>query len=150
MKFGFSKAAQWDLSEADYPQIKVFDHHVSGLSCWVEKIIELAQEHDGTWDVLLADLWPNDGRSRLIGFVQMKDAAIGRDIGFRVCAYLENNGIEGDTGDDIPLVREWLIKAALKRSTRKKLHKISKSNPFEIRLTCWGFGKVSDGIEIKF
>jgi len=31
----------------------------------------------------------------------MSDVPFGRDIGFRVCANLENAGVEGDSGDDL-------------------------------------------------
>ena len=149
-ELSFADTVIWKLSEPDYPQIKLTENHVIGISAWVEKILELAPNYDQPWNVLLADLWPNDKRSRLIGHVQMKDQAIGHDTGFRVCAYLENAGIEGDTGDDIPLVTEWLGKAVLEQSTQKKLRILSKSKPFEIRLTCWGGGNVGEGIEIKF
>ena len=140
----------WNLSEEDYPQIKIHEHHVLALSSWIEKILELTSVFPGAWNVLVADLWPNNGRSRLIGHVQMNDVAIGYDTGFRVCAYLEDNGIKGDEGDDIPLVKQWLSDAVLQEQTKIKLQSITKSNKFEIRLTCWGEGKIKDGIQIKF
>jgi len=140
----------WNLSEEDYPQIKIHENHVLALSSWIEKILELTSVFPGAWNVLVADLWPNNGKSRLIGHVQMNDVAIGYDTGFRVCAYLEGNEIKGDESDDIPLVKQWLSDAVLQEQTKIKLQSITKSNKFEIRLTCWGEGKIKDGIQIKF
>lgn len=140
----------WDLSLEDYPQIYLHEAHIDGLSSWIEKILELTSIFPGSWNVLVADLWPNQEMSRLIGHVQMNDVAIGRDTGFRVCAYLENDGIEGDEGDDIPLINQWLSNAVLKESTNVKLQSNAKSNPFEIRLTCWGEGEIKDGIQINY
>jgi len=77
----------------------------------------------------------------------MSDVPFGRDIGFRVCANLENAGIEGDSGDDIPLVNEWLKRAVLIESTQQKLQAQSKIQPFDICLTYWG---EDEGIPIKF
>ena len=140
----------WDLSEEDYPQIEIHENHIDGLSSWIEKILDLTSKFPGSWNVLVADLWPNQEMSRLIGHVQMSGLAIGYDTGFRVCAYLENDGIEGDEGDDIPLVNQWLLSAVSKESIHAQLKGIAMSNPFEIRLTCCGEGEVKDGIQIKF
>lgn len=141
---------KWDLSEDDYPQIEIHDNHVSGLSSWIEKIIDLAPNFDNNWNVLVADLWPNDNMSRLIGHVQMNDVVIGYDTGFRVCAYLENNGIVGDLGDDMPLVNQWLSDAVSQQVIKQKLRTLASFHPFKIRLTCWGEGEISDAIEINF
>jgi len=139
----------WDLSDIHYPQLEIKQNHVDGLSAWLEKIAELAVDYDGEWNVLIADLWPNDNRSRLIGHVQMKNVEIGYDTGYRVCAYLENGGIDGESGDDIPLVKEWLTSALAIERTNSKLRKLAQKNPFEIRLSIWGEGEISSAIEIK-
>ena len=112
--------------------------------------MELALIYDGEWDTLVADLWPNDNYSRLIGHVQIKNEAIGCDTGFRVTAYLENDGIEGDSGDDIPLIKKWLKSAVLHEETQNKLAKRFKENTFEIRLSSWGEGNINDAIKIEF
>lgn len=138
---------KWNESELDYPRIELSENHVLGLSAWMEKILELTSIHDGAWDILIADLWPNEGRSRLIGHVQMSNVPFGHDTGFRVCANLKNSGIEGDTGDDIPLVNEWLKQAVLTKSTQRKLQALSKIHDFDLCLTCWG---ADEGIKIKF
>ncbi len=141
---------EWDLSDKDYPQIEIRQDHVNGLSAWLEKIAELALIYGGEWNVLVTDLWPNDSRSRLIGHVQMKNVAIGYDTGYRVCANLENGGIVGDSGDDIPLIRKWLKSAVAEEKTSSKLGKLAQKNPFEIRLSSWGEGKISSAVEIRF
>lgn len=140
----------WDLSGKDYPQIEIKKNHCDGLSAWLEKIAELAESYGGEWNVLVADLWPNENMSRLIGHVQMNNVDIGYDTGFRVCAYLENGGIEGDAGDDIPLIRAWLKSAVAMQKTNNKLTDLAQKNPFEIRLSSWGEGEISDAIAIEF
>ncbi len=141
---------KWDLTEDNYPDIELKKNHIIGLSIWLEKIMELTSVYGGEWDTLVADLWPNDNYSRLIGHVQMKNVVIGYDTGFRVTAYLENGGIEGDTGDDISLIKKWLKSAVSHEKTYNKLVKLSKENTFEIRLTSWGEGDINDAIEINY
>jgi len=85
----------WDYSDDHYPQIRLNDFHVAGLAKWLEKIADLAPHYEGAWNVMIADIWPNDNYSRLIGHVQMDDVSVGYDTGYRVCAYLSGGGIAG-------------------------------------------------------
>jgi len=141
---------EWNTQEDDYPQIDINDDHIAGLSLWLEKIAELTHIYDGEWNVLIADLWPNDNYSRLIGHVQMANVAIGYDTGFRVCAYLKNDGIVGDSGDDRPLIRQWLKVAAANTKTKAILTELNQSNPFEIRLSEHGSGPINKAIKIEY
>lgn len=140
----------WDYSDEHYPQIDIKDNHVAGLSLWLEKIAELTSHYKGDWNVLVADLWPNDKMSRLIGHVQMRDVAVGYDTGYRVCAYLEKGGIIGYKGDDKPLIQKWLTAAAATPKTQDVLKTLAKTHPFDIRLTEHGEGKIDDAIKVDF
>lgn len=141
---------KWDLTDKDYPEIDIKQDHVHGLSLWIGKIAELALVYGGDWNTLVADLWPTGNYSRLVGQVQMKNLAIGYDTGFKVCAYLENVGIVGDSGDDIPLITKWLNAAVANDSTNIVLSNLTQQNPFEIRLSSWGEGDLNDAIKIEF
>jgi hypothetical protein len=141
---------KWDLTDVSYPQIDLMADHVDGLSLWIEKIAEMAVEYGGEWNTLVADLWPNDNYSRLIGHVQMNDVEIGYDTGFRVCAYLKNGGIKGDSGDDMPLIKDWLTSSVEKLATKTVLNRLFDTNEFDIRLSCWGDGDLGDAIRIEF
>jgi len=141
---------KWDLTDLAYPQIDIHQDHIEGLSKWVNKIAQLASEHGGEWNVLVGDLWPNEPDSRLIGHVQMSNVAVGYDTGFRVCAYLENGGIVGDSGDDLPLIREWLTEAVAASETNSILNKLADENEFRIQLTKWGEGDLEGDSAIAF
>lgn len=144
----------WDISEADYPQIKIGADHVIGLSSWLLKIIEMTTtEHSsGPWNVIVCDIWPNDRMSRLIGHVQMNDVRIGYDTGFRVCAYLTGGGIQGDVDDkdDIPCIKNWLEAATARPEVKAKLQAAAEANPFDIRLSSWGDGDLRQITKIAF
>ena len=143
----------WKLTDAHYPQIDIHSDHAAGIGTWLEKITELAPQYEAAWNVLIADLWPNEGMSRLIGHVQMNDVAVGYDTGYRVCAYLENGGIVGHrvhNGDDIPLIQKWLSEAVKHPKTKTALSALSQTNPFEIRLTLCGYSPIDEGIKIAF
>ena len=128
----------WDYSMENYPQIYVRENHVAGLSMWLEKILDETIERYGEWNVLIAELWPYGTGTRVIGFVQMKDDPIGCDIGFRVCAYLENCGIVGNTTRDVTMAEELLSKAAAALKTKKIISELNKENPFDIKVTMMG------------
>ncbi len=142
----------FDLTEPDYPQITIKDDHVLGISMWVEKMIEMtdSSHSKGEWNVMVADIWPNDKYSRLIGLVQMSNVAVGYDTGFRVCAYLSNGGIVGDSGDDMPLIKSWLNTAIATPRVQAALTKRSGPRPFEIRLTENGRGPINQATQIIF
>lgn len=140
----------WDLSESDYPQIKIDADPVQALALWVEKIIDMAPDYDAPWTVLVADLWPNYGESRLIGHVQMDDVAVGYDTGYRVCAYLHGGGLEFDEGDDRPVIAAWLRAAVAQPALQQKLRRVAADNPFEIRLTHWGENPIREAILISY
>lgn len=136
----------WNTHDADYPEITIKNDHVTGVSLWLEKIAELAPQYTGAWNVMIADIWPNDKHVRLIGHVQMDDVAVGYDTGYRVCAYLHGCGIMGDTdetGCDTDLVMEWLHAAAASTLTNVVLSDLRSSKPFVIRLTSYGDGPIS-------
>ena len=139
----------WDLTEQNYPQIEINENHVAGLSAWLTKIIELIPEYEGDWNVIVADLWPNEGMSRLIGHVQMNDVATGYDTGYRVCAYLKNGGILGYDGDDTQLIKNWLELSAKEPSTATLLKDLSVKNNYEIRLVEEGYSKINQAILIN-
>lgn len=140
----------WDESDLHYPQIKIDNNHVEGLSKWLEKIATMAPAYEGDWNVLIADIWPNDNYSRLIGHVQMSDVAIGYDTGYRVCAYLSQGGIVGDYGDDTDLIKQWLQDAASNPQTNKALSTLNQSNAFDIRLTSCGYGAIKSAPKVSF
>lgn len=140
----------WDTSDEHYPQIDINDDHVAGLSLWLEKIAEMSSHYKGEWNVLIADMWPNDRMTRLIGHVQMRDVSVGYDTGYRVCAYLEGGGIIGYKGDDTPLIEKWLTAAAATPKTRGLLKALAENNAFDIRLTDHGEGKIDEAIKIDF
>lgn len=140
----------WDYSDEHYPQIDIKHDHIAGLSLWLEKIAELSSQYKGEWNVLIADMWPNDPMTRLIGHVQMRDVAVGYDTGYRVCAYLSGGGIIGYKGDDKPLIEKWLTAAANAPKTRILLKTLAEKNTFDIRLTDHGEGKIDDAIKIEF
>jgi hypothetical protein len=141
---------KWDYSDEHYPQIFIKDDHVAGLSLWLEKIAELSSQYKGDWNVLIADMWPNEDMTRLIGHVQMRDVGVGYDIGYRVCAYLENGGIIGYKGDDKPLIQKWLAEAASTAKTQATLKALMLKNAFDIRLTDHGEGPIEKALKIKF
>ena len=128
----------WDYSMENYPQLYVRENHVAGLSMWLEKILDETIERCGEWNVLIAELWPYGTGTRVIGFVQLKDDPIGCDIGFRVCAYLENCGIVGNTARDVTMAEELLSKAAAALKTKKIISELNKENPFDIKVTMMG------------
>ncbi len=131
---------------ANYPHAD----HVAGLSLWVSKILEMTDHYDKPWNVLIADLWPNYGRSRLIGHVQMDDVAVGYDIGYRVCAYLQSPSMAYENGDDLPLMTQWLTAAVARPELQAQLRAAAARNPFHMRLTHWGQNPISAAIEIPF
>ncbi len=133
----------WDYSDDHYPQIRFSDNHVAGIAKWLEKIVELAPQYKGAWNVMIADIWPNDNYSRLIGHVQMDDVSVGYDTGYRVCAYLSGGGIVGDSGDDSPLIMDWLNQAVKTPNTQKTLETLNRTHPFDIRLTICGDNPIS-------
>lgn len=143
---------KWDLSESDYPQIDIAQDHVLGLSMWLEIILDMTTtEHSvRPWNVLVADIWPNDPFTRLIGHVQMNDVSIGYDTGFRVCAYLTGGGIEGYLGDDTPRIKQWLSEAVASASLKSRLQTTAKDNTFDIRLSFEGGGDLRSISQIKF
>ena len=141
---------KWDLSEENYPQIEITENHVVGLAEWLNKIVELIPKYEGDWNVLIADLWPNEYKDRLIGHVQMSDVATGYDTGFRVCAYLSNGGIVGDIDVDAEIVKKWLEQSVKELNASVVLKNLSKGKPFEIRLVEEGYSKIDQAIEIKY
>ncbi len=131
----------WQMGDPTYPEIEIDHDHVAGLSQWLEKMAELAVKHGGEWNLFVADLWPNDAMSRLIGHVQKSDVAIGYDTGFRVCAYLSKGGIIGDKDgghQDLALAKKWLEQALQNETTQKAIKKLHDSNAFNFKLSAWG------------
>jgi len=139
---------EWDLSDKNFPDVEIKENHVYALSKWIEKILEMSKNYEGEWDVLIADEWPNEPYTRLIGNLQKRVDAVGSDIGFRVIAYLENGGIKCDA-DNRPLIKRWLEEAMKLKDTKSMLETTVQENPFEIRLTIYA-DENSDHISVSF
>ena len=142
----------WKLTEPDYPQIDIEADHVLGVSMWLEKMIDMtgSEFSKGDWNVMIADIWPNDNYSRLIGLVQMNEGRIGYDTGYRVCAYISKGGIVGDSGDDAPLIKAWLNEAVKSDRVKAALERRTSRHRFEIRLSSWGEGPINGLTQILF
>ncbi|MFS1525430.1 hypothetical protein ACL7TT_15175 [Microbulbifer sp. 2304DJ12-6] len=80
----------------------------------------------------------------------MKDVAIGYDTGFRVCTYLENGGIKGDSGNNMPLINKWLNIAVASERANIKLNNLAQKNLFEICLSNCGEGELNDAVNIEY
>lgn len=140
------------MTEADYPQITIKTDPIAGLTVWLEKILDCSKTDlsKGPWNVVIADLWPNDGMSRLIGHVQMDDVSVGYDTGYRVCSYVSDARMEYYEGDDLPLFKSWLEEAVKTPALQDKLHAVAEANSFEIRLTHYGENPIRDAIRIPY
>lgn len=83
---------RWDLSEPEtYPIIEIDAKTprriTAALSQWWAKIAELAGRSE-MFDTMVGDIWLDSGR--IIGHVQMRDAPVGYDTGFRVAAHVRH------------------------------------------------------------
>lgn len=136
---------EWNLSEKDYPIVKISESYKEGLSEWLARILELAQEHGGKWNVLIADLWPNEGHSRLIGHVQKKEDDLGLDTGYRVCARLSGESIGGEESyeADFDFLESILLESIDMSPAKEIIDTVNSVNPFEIRLSTYGEGPIA-------
>ena len=140
----------WDLKAPHNPHLWFTGHPTLGLSAWLEKIVEMTSKYDGPWNVLIADLWPNDEASRLIGHVQMDNVSVGYDTGYRVVVHLSDESMSHNQGDDRTIIEKWLREAVQIPQTQAMLRAKFKQNPFQIRLTHWGYNPIIEATQIRF
>lgn len=125
--------------------------YANGLAQWLVVIIQTAISRGGEWNALIADLWPNcENYCRLIGHVQMDDVSVGYDTGFRYSAELIDWDKAGVKADSLPQIEAWLQQAVQVPATRDALRKAHAQNPFELRVTTYGAGKIKEAIRIDF
>ena len=140
-----------DGNDGSYYIGEVTSDFAPALAQWLVAIAQKALERGGEWNVLVADLWPNDvDFCRLIGHVQMDDVAVGYDTGFRICASLLDWKKAGVKADSLPQVEAWLKEAVQMPSTRDALRNACVQNPFELRVTSYGEGDIREAISIDF
>lgn len=140
-----------DGNDGSYYIGNVTSDYATALAQWLVAISQKALERGGDWNVLVADLWPNDvDYCRLIGHVQMDDVAVGYDTGFRICASLLDWDKAGVKADTLPQIEAWLKEAVQVLSTRDALRAAHAQNPFELRVTMYGDGDIRKSIKIDF
>ena len=140
-----------DTDDGSYFIGDIKSDYAAGLAQWLVVIAQTALKRGGSWNVLVADLWPNDvNYCRLIGHVQMDNVAVGYDTGFRFSAELHHWGKAGIKADSLPQIEAWLKEAVKVPTTRDALRSANAQNPFELRVTSWGAGDIKEAIKIDF
>ena len=140
-----------DTSDGSYFMGDIRSDYAAGLAQWLAVVAQTALNRGGNWNVLVADLWPNDTNyCRLIGHVQMDDVAVGYDTGFRYSAELHDWDKAGVSADSLPQIEKWLKAAVQQPTTLTALRTANEQNPFDLRLTIYGEGDIRDAIKIDF
>lgn len=123
------------------------------LAHWWQRLADLSQAAEESWDCLVCDLWP-EGGGRLIGHAQRQTDAVGLDVGFRICATLDLRALVGRSEFDaqslvglIDNLEEILMRAAALPPAREALAGNFSGTP--VYLTAYGEGPLTSARRLR-